>query len=94
MPQLAATPYPLTHRARAGSNLQPHQLRRQQHYDATCVEKEAQVLGREAGLGAQPVCQRLLVTDLPTGQEKVLEVLAPFLGVQTVNDEDVASAKP
>ena len=71
-----------------------HQLRRQQHYDATCVEKEAQVLGREAGLGAQPVCQRLLVTDLPTGQEKVLEVLAPFLGVQTVNDEDVASAKP
>lgn len=70
-----------------------HQLRRQQHHNAAHMEKEAQVLGGEGCLGAQPVSQRLLAADLPTGKEKVLEVLAPLLSISAVNDEDVASSQ-
>lgn len=69
-----------------------HQLRGQQHHDAARAEEEVQVLGREGGLGAQPVSQRLLATDLPTGQKEVLEVLAPFLGIWAIDDEDVTTS--
>ena len=70
-----------------------HQLCREQHHNAAHMEKEAQVLGGEGRLGAQPVSQRLLAADLPTGKEKVLEVLAPLLSISAINDEDVASSR-
>lgn len=55
-----------------------HKLHREQHHNAARAEEEAQVLGGEGGPRAQPVGQRLLGTDLPTGQEKFLEILAPL----------------
>ena len=70
-----------------------HQLGREQHHNAAHVEKEAQVLGGEGRLGVQPVSQCLLAADLPTGKEKVLEVLAPLLSISAVNDEDIASSQ-